>query len=179
MRLRGENPSYLQRAQVNRDTSNDPVESILWKDAVETLGFAGMGLPTEAEWEYAARAGTNTPWWTGSDPDSLVGAENFADEADGYVQNAPVGLFRANPFGLHDVHGNVLELCRDRYDTEYYKKRVRWNPLNDPTGADDFVARGGSSGLTAEYAGSALRVRITKNYVHQSLGVRPARKLEP
>ena len=91
----------------------------------------GLALPTEEQWEYAARAGTTTIWWTGDEESSLQGAENLYDQArfrkmpettsvrgnepfdwdDGYASESDIGSFRANPFGLHDVQGNVSEWC--------------------------------------------------------------------
>lgn len=115
-----------------------PVEDMNWHDCMRAVRRLGANLPTEAQWEGAARGGTNTPWWTGNSIASLRGAANLLDARDGqgrdgrgFVQrddldaglddglvdgfdiHAPVGSFRPNPFGLHDVLGNVWEWCRD------------------------------------------------------------------
>ncbi|MBU0754149.1 MAG: SUMF1/EgtB/PvdO family nonheme iron enzyme, partial [Planctomycetes bacterium] len=109
-----------------------PVEQVSWEDCSKILHQLKLRLPSESEWEYAARAGTCTVFWTGDEAETLQGAANVADlfcknnggpsswpyeEAldDGYVVHAPVGSFSANDFGLHDIHGNVSEWCQDIY----------------------------------------------------------------
>ena len=104
-----------------------PATAISWEDAVAVLACIGLTLPSEAQWEYAARAGTTTPWWTGQEHVSLLGAANLGEPAlrptasrslcpagpDGWINSSPVGSLRANPFGLYDVHGNAAEFVRD------------------------------------------------------------------
>jgi formylglycine-generating enzyme required for sulfatase activity len=130
-RIMSTNPSTFPAGENYRNhtiTAAHPVETLTWNDAVaftERLG-GGVALPTEAQWEYAARGGTSTRWWCGDDPaelDSvanlcdLTAKQNYGDESwqyddtleDGFTATAPVGSLRANPFGLHDVHGNVAE----------------------------------------------------------------------
>jgi formylglycine-generating enzyme required for sulfatase activity len=128
-----------------------PVLMVSWQDAEEFCKWLSAKegrtyrLPTEAEWEYAARGGTKTPWWTGSNPEGLATAGNTADAAlrskvpkakwtapwdDGFAFVAPVGSFRPNPFGLHDMHGNVWEWCRDWHGADAYAK----SPADDPQG---------------------------------------------
>ena len=111
---------------------------VSWEEASELMRRQALALPTEAQWEYAARAGTDSPWWTGSTRETLRGAENLMDRtvarqnsspsakleferwlADGHVVHAPVGSYRANPWGLHDMLGNVGEWCREFYVSPY------------------------------------------------------------
>jgi formylglycine-generating enzyme required for sulfatase activity len=146
-------------------TAAHPVVCVSWNDAraycqwlADQTGRS-MRLPTEAEWEYACRSGSDSRYSTGESPQSLWGNANLADIAlqrvfrgadwaaawdDGYPFTAPVGLFRPNAFGLYDMHGNVGEWCSDWFDGEYYSQ----SPIEDPGGpvhARDFhVVRGGS-----------------------------------
>jgi formylglycine-generating enzyme required for sulfatase activity len=150
-----------------QDTRRHPVEKITWGDAVAfcnrlsvrdglrpyysengatVLGGDGYRLPTEAEWEYACRAGTTTRYQSGDDPETLAKVGNVADGTlharipelsnamiaaeDGYVYTAPAGRFAANGFGLHDMHGNVAEWCGDQYAERYYSQ----SPEADPKG---------------------------------------------
>ena len=102
--------------------ANLPVDSLTWDEASDYCKKVGMRLPTEAEWEYAARAGTTTPFYWGA---TLSGKEaNFCDSTcalnireprvtDGFKHTAPVGSFPPNPFGLYDMAGNVSEWIQD------------------------------------------------------------------
>jgi sulfatase modifying factor 1 len=129
-------------------TDEHPVTCVSWHDAVAFCQWlsekegATYRLPTEAEWEYACRAGTDTYYSCGNSPDDVYHYGNVADAAlyavypeavirqriaalepsqgDGHVFTAPVGKFAANGFGLFDVHGNVWEWCDDRYDELRY-----------------------------------------------------------
>jgi len=120
-----------------------PVDRVRWGGALRVLAWIGCTLPTEAQWEYAARAGTDTPWWTGRDVEDLQGAGNIADLSfeeqplldnkevtrikDGEPFAAMAYAFRANPYGFHGMIGNVWEWCLDG-DTKDY---CRWRPLSE------------------------------------------------
>jgi len=134
-RFTGNNPSYFGPDRIiggKQHSALHPVECVSWSDCEMLLFRLGLRFPTEAEWEYAIRAGTTTVWFTGDDKRSLDGAANVCDLAwkragtqadwpyddwldDGYGSHAPVGSFRPNAYGLFDVHGNVMEWCRDNF----------------------------------------------------------------
>jgi formylglycine-generating enzyme required for sulfatase activity len=194
----GNNPSFYKAEKTSRKTGysmRHPVETISWSRANQVLERLGLVLPTEAQWEYAARAGTSTVWWTGNDRETLRGKINVADQAaaldgaqwpdisewpdlnDGYVTHAPVGTFAANPFGLHEVHGNVREWCRDRYGS--YRRPVDpVDGLRKPAkGVKYRIERGGAFIIAAWRAASARRSQAPMDYKVESLGVRPARVL--
>ncbi|MFM8704538.1 MAG: formylglycine-generating enzyme family protein, partial [Planctomycetia bacterium] len=142
-----------------------PGVNVSWNDAVAFCEWLSRKenkkyrLPTEAEWEYACRAGTPTPFWNGDDPEGLAASDNVADGTaqakfsgwtairgrDGHVFTAPVGSFdRPNRFGLEDMHGNVGEWCADWYDDGYYANFPASDPKG-PSSAGSFrVIRGGS-----------------------------------
>ena len=149
----GFNEKYSWRNAGFEQTDEHPVVNVSWNDAVAFCKWLSRKegktyrLPTEAEWEYACRAGTTTRYYSGDDPETLAKVGNVADAtakakfpdwkctikaSDGYVFTSPVGSFRPNAFGLYDMHGNAWQWCADWYGKEYYAT----SPADDPTGPD-------------------------------------------
>jgi len=148
------------------DSSNHPVEGVSWKDAVEFCKKlselpeemkAGRvyRLPTEAEWEYACRAGSQTAFHFGDDPGSLGDYGWFYSNSGG--QTHPVGQKKPNAWGLYDMHGNVWEWCSDWYGA--YPKVAVTDPCGLKKGSYR-VIRGGSLEFDAKYCRSAIRRRF-------------------
>lgn len=171
-----------------------PVERISWEDCMEVLPDMGLTLPSEAQWEYAARAGTDFVWWTGNQRDSLPTAHavNLADQSadrmgfnwveiwhwpdldDGYVAHAPVDEFAPNPFGLHNVHGNVWEWVQDVFENDAYVRSSEQDPVNLGAETDLRIRRGGAYNNSHARARSARRGSRRQHLATMSDGVRPA-----
>ena len=166
-----------------------PAVSVSWEDAQAYCRWAGKRLPTEAEFEYATRAGTETKYWWGNGNPGSRRVANIGDESakrqysdwtimtgydDGYVRTAPVGSFKANPFGLHDMTGNVWEWTADWYEEHFYAKSPQRNPTGPSSGTDK-VLRGGSWYYAPGDVRSASRLRVTPTFRNASLGFRCAR----
>ena len=170
----GSNPSYFE------GDSRRPVEFVSWHDVQEFIaklnaaaGEAVYRLPTEAEWEYACRAGTTTRWSLGDedgDDKSLLGNYAWYDCNDGCDTKA-VGGKLPNRWGLHDMHGNVWEWVQDWFDYDYYNRSPRVDPLG-PSSGSRRVIRGGSFSFFAQYVRSAERYRHLPGDRHGDVGVR-------
>ena len=161
------------------------------------LGRLGLELPSEAQWEYGARGGTTTIWWTGDEMSALSEAGNVADAYakrhgggswpgnepdldDGNTVHARVGSYAANAFGLHDVIGNPWEWCQDGYQGDFYRRsQGSRDPVSDPEASSERVNRGGSFNDAASLARSAYRSLNSPSSAVFTLGVRPARRIMP
>jgi formylglycine-generating enzyme required for sulfatase activity len=166
----GENPSRFQ-------DQRRPVDTVSWEDTQQFIAklnasasTSGFRLPSEAEWEYACRAGTTTRYWSGDTKTDLLQVGWCSENSED--QSHHVGLKPANPWGLHDMHGNVFEWCQDGLAP--YEARE----LVDPTGparGESRVIRGGSWRLPARNARSAYRNGIHPGLRYGPLGFRLAR----
>jgi formylglycine-generating enzyme required for sulfatase activity len=164
----GLTPAYTinkSRRDPNNTSEYDDMKwTVTWNRSAN-----GYRLPTEAEWEYACRAGTTTRFSSGDNETTLAGKANGADLTakekytdwdwainirDGYAETAPVGSFAANGWGLYDMHGNVWEWCWDWYGD--YGTATQTDPTGAVSGSGR-VDRGGSWGYDAQYLRSAGR----------------------
>jgi len=119
-------------------------------------------LPTEAEWEYACRAGTSTAWSFGESPTAAGGYAVTNENSDNHY--APTGSRKANPWQIHDMHGNVAEWTMDKFDPGYYASSKEDNPWNRPTELYPSVARGGSWYQPIEATRCAARLGSASNW---------------
>lgn len=175
-RITGRNPSISRPSHGNWSNPVSllhPVENLSWFMCDRVLRRLGLALPTEAQWEYAARGGTSTVWWSGDDEGSLDGAGKLSE-----ITHSPVGRSMANPFGLHDLVGGVWEWCKDSFGG--YE-----SPVQEADGERNVSSRrlraqrGGSFLNTASSARSANRLSGPPGSRIIDLGVRPARRLDP
>jgi formylglycine-generating enzyme required for sulfatase activity len=180
-----------------------PVEQVSWAEAAiycnlrskaeglepcydETTAkcnFAASGyrLPTEAEWEYACRAGVADDYGFGSDSRLLRQHAWFADNAEKKTQ--PVAQKKPNAWGLFDMHGNVAEWCNDVYDAAYYAKSSKENPRG-PDDGERYVLRGGAWNSSSERCRSAARVGAVPGFqdacfTRDAVGFRCVRRPPP
>jgi formylglycine-generating enzyme required for sulfatase activity len=189
-RITWRNPGFKQGENhpVVCVSHNDAVAFLAWLNDEETGSGWTYRLPTEAEWEYACRAGTVGLYGGSDDPESLVLIANVADASfkkkyprylgiqgdDGYVYTAPVGSFAPNAWGLYDLLGNVWEWCDDYYDAAFYKSSPTEDPRN-ATRALKRLIRGGSWSSDPCLARSAYRNEIVPRHRDNYLGFRVAR----
>jgi formylglycine-generating enzyme required for sulfatase activity len=200
LRIAGANPSAHAPGSPTLGrpfTLLHPVEQVSFDDCEPMLARFELLVPTEAQWEWAARGGTTTRWWTGSDRESLVGACNLADQAawragatweackdwpeldDGWPLHAPVTEFRPNPFGLHGTVGNVWEWTRC-FAGSYTVPQRPGDGYREEFGSDPElrVTRGASFGNVSAWARVTYRNLVKRDVRGNYIGVRPARALE-
>jgi formylglycine-generating enzyme required for sulfatase activity len=157
---------------------NHPVEQVSWLDVQAFLqeladmaqGSGPYRLPTEAEWEYAARSGGKDEKYAGGD--QVEPLAWFGDNSEG--RTCPVGLKRPNGLGLYDMSGNVWEWCRDVFDENAYSLHSMANPVATGKGPDR-VIRGGSSNLDAWSVRCARRFGFPADACGPGLGFRLVR----
>lgn len=192
------NPSDKQGLDNKRIDKNDPlrhpVEQLSWNLCNEVLPRLGLQLPSEAQWERAARGRTSTVWWFGNDRSQIQGKENIADQTtknsdgpqtwryepnvyDAFLVHAPVGTFAANPFGLYDIGGNITEYCRDTWEdyTEVKPAPTDGYRYGSPIYR---IIRGSVFSGDAATARSAFRGGIPPQMNPATNGVRPGRAVD-
>jgi formylglycine-generating enzyme required for sulfatase activity len=177
---------------------DEPLVGLGWDEPFPVLVKHDLGLPSEAQWEYAARAGTTTTWFGGEGPDGFERCLNGRDRSydlvhpiegqalppwdDGFVGLAPVGLFAPNPFGLHDILGNAEEWCFDHYGS--YELPVggsdaeRLVPAAAPYYGERVIRGGSFRDNNAETTSSARR-RAPSDRRSPSVGLRLHRMVRP
>lgn len=205
VRLTGREPALMtpaERLSADELQRHDrlPVDQVYWEESRRVLRHVGLLLPTEAQWEYAARAGTTGPWPFGTDVGALNRYANLRDRSkliydralqghqvtaryetgltDGYPELAPVGSFAPNPFGLYDVFGNAAEWCADWFQVFYC-------PVEPGTGcrvpADDGpklrVLRGRHYDSLPEAARASSRIHVNPSTAGLGIGLRPVRPI--
>lgn len=172
-------------------TDRDPVVGASWEDATAYCAWLAertgepYRLPSEAEWEYACRAGTTTPFWTGptisTDLANYDGNHIYGDRKKGVWRKKTMPVddpsFPANRFGLHHMHGNVWEWCEDCWHDDYTGAPTDGSAWTTGCAGSARVLRGGSWGIIPRYLRAAFRVRLEPDSRYYDAGFRVARML--
>ena len=166
--IMGNNPSNWQG-------DNLPVEEISWNDAQDFLKKAGDGfrLPTEAEWEYACRAGSKVRWGHGDEQDKLKDYAWYIDNSD--TKTHEVGTKLPNAWKLYDMHGNVYEMCSDWYGEKYFEECK--DGITDPAGPENGEGRAAHGGAWSHCfisARCADREKFKPDIKNNYIGIRVA-----
>jgi formylglycine-generating enzyme required for sulfatase activity len=171
----GNNPSNF------KGDANRPVENVSWDDVQEFIrklnakeGGSTYRLPTEAEWEYAARAGTTMAYSFGNDAEQLGKYAWYGANAGGTTH--PVGQRESNARGLYDMHGNVWEWVQDWYGQDYYARSTAVDPTG-PSSGSRRVFRGGGWFNVAGFCRSAFRSCNAPGFRYGFLGLRLLREV--
>ena len=200
----GRDPRYSWRNPGFAQGDDHPVVNVTWNDAQALATWLSRSeghtyrLPTEAEWEYACRAGTRTLYPHGDDPQGLLRSANTFDQdsaqnwpkwqqhalksRDGYAFTAPVGSFAPNAFGLYDMLGNTWEWVSDWHGDDTYTKNAAPSPATNPQGPADGnvrVRRGGSWHTWAFYARCGYRNWNSPQTRYTLVGMRLVREVAP
>jgi formylglycine-generating enzyme required for sulfatase activity len=161
---------------------NRPVQRVTWDEAAEFCRLAAertkrqFRLPTEAEWEYACRAGTTTRFSFGDSEGGLGEYAWYKHNSGG--QTHPVGQKKPNAWGLYDTHGNVWEWVADWYDAGYYAKSPREDPAGPQTGVHRLL-RGGGRGVSSDVCRSAFRRHLSPPHRGNDIGFRACVSASP
>jgi len=191
-RFTGRNPSKYSRGLEHVGPTN-PVESVDWFEADDTLRRMGLTSPTEIQWEHAARGGRPGRFGCGADIACLQGSANLADMAheqgtkqvspvtwsDGFTLHAPVGSLAANGYGLHDAIGNVMEWCGNAFGRYPLAGDAVRPPRGPALRAGLYPARGGAyDGVPGEFGRVSQRIALAPELKSANIGVRPARGID-
>ena len=171
-KVMGNNPSSFKECG-----PECPVEKVSWNDAQEFIKKLNSKsgkqyrLPTEAEWEYAARSGGKDEIWAGTSDESTLSRYAWYDDENSSSSTHKVGLKKSNGLGLYDMSGNVLEWCQDWYNEAYYEDSPKDNP-SGPDNSEQRVVRGGSWSLIASIAQTGFRHRYDPGNRAHFVGLR-------
>lgn len=173
-----------KRHPSNFPSPDRPVDEVSWNDAqafIQKLNEKEKNnyyrLPTEAEWEYAARAGSESAYCFGEDPEGMILGQYAWYEVNSGQQSHPVGTRQPNAWGFYDLHGNVAEWVQDFYDKSYYSGSPEKDPMGPTTGRKR-VVRGGSWINQAFSCRSAARGYYSEDYTDSDFGFRIMRTAE-